>query len=172
MSILCQVFILSGHSALFQSSKASVDFQCCSRYSAVLQFAVKGFIPDTGNMRNTISVPICEKANEMPSVIWVLYCLLLLFSEESRAIFSSHLVPYGPSCVCNKKGSSIKVAMGIAHCGERLWDLRTSVTGELVNVQRSPPPSSGAGHPSKQEFRQKCEEACMDEQGDPGQTLT
>jgi len=27
-------------------------------------------------------------------------------------------------------------------------------------------------HPNKEEIRQKCQEACMDEQGGPGQTQT
>lgn len=41
---------------------------------------------------------------------------------------------------------------------------------KLANIQRSPPPSSGMMHSSKQEVRQKCQEAHMVEQGAPGQT--
>ncbi|GAB0187151.1 hypothetical protein GRJ2_001180400 [Grus japonensis] len=41
-----------------------------------------------------------------------------------------------------------------------------------VCIQGSPPPSSGAMYPNKEEVRQKHQEACMDEQGAPGQTQT
>jgi len=41
---------------------------------------------------------------------------------------------------------------------------------KLVNIQGSPPPSSGAMLPNKEEARQKHQEACMNEQGAPGQT--
>ncbi|GAB0206735.1 mitochondrial enolase superfamily member 1 [Grus japonensis] len=41
---------------------------------------------------------------------------------------------------------------------------------QLVSIQGSPPPSSGEMHPNKEEVRQKCEEACMDEQAGPGQS--
>jgi len=43
---------------------------------------------------------------------------------------------------------------------------------KLVNIQGSPPPSSGAMHPNKEEVRQKCQVASMDEQGAPGQSQT
>jgi len=39
-----------------------------------------------------------------------------------------------------------------------------------VNIQGSPPPSSEAMHPNREEVRQKHQEACMDEQGAPAQT--
>ncbi|PKU31590.1 hypothetical protein llap_18105 [Limosa lapponica baueri] len=42
---------------------------------------------------------------------------------------------------------------------------------KLVSIQGSPPPSSGAVYPNKEEVRQKIQEACMDEQGAPGHTL-
>jgi len=41
---------------------------------------------------------------------------------------------------------------------------------KLVNIQGSRPPSSGAMHPNKEEGGQKRQEACMAEQGAPGQT--
>ncbi|GAB0186577.1 hypothetical protein GRJ2_001123000 [Grus japonensis] len=34
---------------------------------------------------------------------------------------------------------------------------------KLVSIEGSPPPSSGAICPNKEEVRQKCQEACMDE---------
>ncbi|PKU36933.1 hypothetical protein llap_12767 [Limosa lapponica baueri] len=40
---------------------------------------------------------------------------------------------------------------------------------KLVSIQGAPPPSSRVVHPNKEEVRQKCQEACMDEQGAPGQ---
>ncbi|GAB0182044.1 mitochondrial enolase superfamily member 1 [Grus japonensis] len=43
---------------------------------------------------------------------------------------------------------------------------------KLVSIQGSPPPSSGAMRPNKEEVRQKCQEACIDRQGAPGQTQT
>ena len=43
---------------------------------------------------------------------------------------------------------------------------------KLVNIQGSPPSSSKADHPTKQEVRQKCQRACMDDQGVPGQIQT
>ncbi|GAB0178039.1 nucleoside diphosphate kinase 6 [Grus japonensis] len=43
---------------------------------------------------------------------------------------------------------------------------------QLANIQGPPPPSSGAIDPNKGEVRQTCLEACMDEQGAPGQTQT
>ncbi|GAB0182327.1 hypothetical protein GRJ2_000698000 [Grus japonensis] len=43
---------------------------------------------------------------------------------------------------------------------------------KLVSIHESPPPSSGAIHPKKEEVKQKCQEACMDEQGAPGQAQT
>jgi len=39
----------------------------------------------------------------------------------------------------------------------------------MVNVQGSPPQSSGMVHPHKEEVKHKCHEACVDEQGAPGQ---
>ncbi|PKU32048.1 dtw domain-containing protein 2 [Limosa lapponica baueri] len=41
---------------------------------------------------------------------------------------------------------------------------------KLVSIQESPPPSSGVIYHNKEEVRHKCQEACMDEQGVPGQT--
>jgi len=38
-----------------------------------------------------------------------------------------------------------------------------------VNIQGSPPPSL-AMHPNEEKVRQKCQEACMDEQRAPGQS--
>jgi len=43
---------------------------------------------------------------------------------------------------------------------------------KMVNIQGSPPPSSGAMCPNEEEVSQKCQEACIDEQGAPGQTQT
>lgn len=43
---------------------------------------------------------------------------------------------------------------------------------QLVNTLGSPPPSSGEMHPDKGEVKQKGQEACMDEKGDPEQTNT
>jgi len=40
----------------------------------------------------------------------------------------------------------------------------------LVNIQGSPPSSSGAMDLNKEEVRQKFQEACMDEQGALGQS--
>lgn len=71
----------------------------------------------------------------MSSVIYILYSLLL-FSEDCRVIFSNHLLPYVPSDICNKEGSSTQVARGILHCSERLWRLRTSATSVLVLEKR------------------------------------
>lgn len=42
----------------------------------------------------------------------------------------------------------------------------------VVCVEGSPPPSSGAMHPSKEEDRQKSQEAFEDEQVSPGQNQT
>jgi len=39
----------------------------------------------------------------------------------------------------------------------------------LINIQGSLPPSSGVMQLSKEEVRQKCQVACMDEQVAPGQ---
>lgn len=41
---------------------------------------------------------------------------------------------------------------------------------KLINIQRSPPPRSGAVHPNKEEVRQKYQETFMDERGAPEQT--
>lgn len=135
ISVLWQVFKLSGHSILFLKSKASIDFQCHSGCPAVLQFGVQGFILGTEKLKNTVSAIICEKSDEMSSVIYILYSLLL-FSEDCRVIFSNHLLPYVPSDICNKEGSSTQVARGILHCSERLWRLRTSATSVLVLEKR------------------------------------
>ncbi|KAJ7427523.1 hypothetical protein WISP_06092 [Willisornis vidua] len=43
---------------------------------------------------------------------------------------------------------------------------------KMVCVQGSPPPCSGAMHPSEEEIKQKCQGASVDEQGLPGQTQT
>ncbi|PKU46242.1 pecanex-like protein hypothetical protein [Limosa lapponica baueri] len=40
---------------------------------------------------------------------------------------------------------------------------------KLVGIQGSPPPRSGKEHPKKEEVRQNSQQACMDEQGPPGQ---
>lgn len=52
--------------------------------------------------------------------------------------------------------------MGQHHGGKR-------GTRKLVNIQGSPPPRSEAMQPNKEEIWQKHQEACMEEQGAPGQ---
>lgn len=51
--------------------------------------------------------------------------------------------------------------------GRILWDTvpkRRGVQEELVDFQKSSP-SSRLVHPDKQEVKQRCQEACIDEQG-------
>ncbi|PKU31591.1 hypothetical protein llap_18106 [Limosa lapponica baueri] len=48
--------------------------------------------------------------------------------------------------------------------------IRPWLPRKLVDTEGSPSPSSRAVHPNEQEVKQKRQEACVDEQGVPGQT--
>jgi len=53
------------------------------------------------------------------------------------------------------------------------WDkalVRRGAQERWFYIQGSPPPSTGVMHPNKEKVREKCQEACMDEQVAPGQT--